>query len=189
MWLIVSSLSPHNIHLLFCCVLSIFALMWLVFMALFCAAIRRDSVSLLRFPFLSHVHVFSCEMSLKTSTELFFFTLLFSGYCRSVNLCVVSIVSGDCNQSSSAFFYVVFESLYRWVRAVFKAGKSPSPSLLDTYSLSTSSLGCNALCMVVSFLVLWSICLSSSLVLFNNGPEYLTRGTAQLFIPLTMFLL
>ena len=33
-------------------------------MALFCAAIRRDSVSLLRFPFLSHVQVFLCEISL-----------------------------------------------------------------------------------------------------------------------------
>ena len=31
-------------------------------MALFCAAIRRDSVSLLKFPFLSHVQVFSFEI-------------------------------------------------------------------------------------------------------------------------------
>ena len=31
-------------------------------MALFCA-IRRDSVSLLKFPFLSYVQVFSCEIS------------------------------------------------------------------------------------------------------------------------------
>ena len=60
-WLMVSSLSPHNIHLLFCCVLSILALIWLV-MALFRAAIRKNSVSLLKFPFLSHVQVFSCEM-------------------------------------------------------------------------------------------------------------------------------
>ena len=64
MWLMVSSLSPHNLHLLFCCVLSILALIWLVLMALFCAAIRRDSVSLLWFPILSHVNVFSCEMFL-----------------------------------------------------------------------------------------------------------------------------
>ena len=62
MWLMISSLSPHNLHLLFCCVLSILALIWLFLMTLFCAAIRRDSVSLLRFPFLSHVQVFSCEM-------------------------------------------------------------------------------------------------------------------------------
>ena len=38
MWLIVSSLSPHNQHLLFSCVLSILVLIWLVLMALFCAA-------------------------------------------------------------------------------------------------------------------------------------------------------
>ena len=62
MWLIVSSLSPHSLHLLFSWVLSILALIWLVLMALFCTAIRRDSVSLLKFPFLSHVQVFSSEM-------------------------------------------------------------------------------------------------------------------------------
>ena len=44
MWLIVS--SPQSLDLLFCCVLSILALIWLVLMALSCAAIRRDSVSL-----------------------------------------------------------------------------------------------------------------------------------------------
>ena len=49
-WLMVSSLTPHCLHLLFCCVLSILALIWLVLRALFCAAIRRDSVSLLKFP-------------------------------------------------------------------------------------------------------------------------------------------
>ena len=58
MWLIVSSLSPHSLHLLFCCVLSIIALIWLVLMELSCAAIRRDSVSLLRFLSLSQVQVF-----------------------------------------------------------------------------------------------------------------------------------
>ena len=62
MWLMVSSLSPHSLHLLFYCVLSILALIWLVLSALFCAAIRRDSVSLLKFHFISHVHVLSCEM-------------------------------------------------------------------------------------------------------------------------------
>ena len=62
MWLIVSSLSLHNRHLLFCCVLSNLALIWLVLMVLFCVAIRRDSVSLLRFPFLSYVvHSISFE--------------------------------------------------------------------------------------------------------------------------------
>ena len=61
-WLIVSSLSLHSLHLLFCCVLSILTLIWLVLIALFCAAIMRYSVSLLWFPFLSPVLVLSCEM-------------------------------------------------------------------------------------------------------------------------------
>ena len=36
--------------------------------------------------------------------------------------------------------------------------------------------------MFRSFLVLWSICWSSSLVHFKNDPEYLLRRTAQVFI-------
>ena len=154
-------------------------------MALFCAAIRRDSVSLLRFPFLRHVHIFSSMMSLvsrlKTSIELFFFPLLFSGYCRPTAPHVVRIVFIGYNQSSSALFYVVFESLYRCVNAVFNAASPLSPSLLDTHSLSTSSLGCNTLGMIISFLVLLSICLSSSLVHFTNGPEYITRGPPSIY--------
>ena len=59
----VSSPSPHNLHLPFYCIFSIIALIRLVLMALFCTDIWRDSVSLLRFPFISHVHVFSYEMS------------------------------------------------------------------------------------------------------------------------------
>ena len=39
MWLIVLSLSPHSLHLLFCWVLSILALIRLVLLALFCAAV------------------------------------------------------------------------------------------------------------------------------------------------------
>ena len=84
-------------------------------------------------------------------------------------------------------FYVAIESLYRCVNTVFNAGKSVLPSFLGTYNLSMSSLEFNALCMVISFLILWSICFSSSLVHFKKGPEYLTRSTAQVFIPLIRF--
>ena len=41
------------------------------------------------------------------------------------------------------------------------------PSFLDTYILSLLSLGCKGLCIVISFLVLWFICLSSSFVHFS----------------------
>ena len=93
----------------------------------FMLPIRRDSVSLLKFPFLSHVQVLSCEMfiywSFKTPMELFSFPFLFPSYCYSVIYSVVSIVSDGRNQFSFVFFYVVFESLYGCVNAVFDAGK------------------------------------------------------------------
>ena len=38
-WLIVLSLSPHNLFLLFCCVLSMQTMIWLVLMDMFSAAI------------------------------------------------------------------------------------------------------------------------------------------------------
>ena len=86
--------------------------------------------------------------------------------------------------SPPSCFCIVFESMYGCVNAVFNAGKSSYSVFLDTYSLSMSSLGCNALCIVISFLVLWS-----SRVHLRKCPEYLTRGTAQVFIPLMRFLL
>ena len=56
------------------------------------------------------------------------------------------------------------------------------PLLFLAYSLSTSSRGWKALCIVMSFLVLWFICWSSSLVHAKNGPNYLKRAKVQVFI-------
>ena len=122
MWLIVSSLSPHHQHLLFCCVLSILALIGLLLKILFCVVIRRDSVTLLKVLFLSNVQVFSCGMLL--ISPLFFVPFLFSIYCHSVGLRVVSIFSGGCNQFFFQLFYVVLESLYWCIDDVFNVGKS-----------------------------------------------------------------
>ena len=101
MWLIVSSLSPHSLHLLFSCVLSILTLIWLVLMALPCAVIRRGSVSLLKFPFLSQVQVFWCEMlfirRLKRPKSCFPSNFLFPSRCHSFVYSVVGIVSDGCN--------------------------------------------------------------------------------------------
>ena len=54
----------HRIAYICCFVSSylILTLIWLVIMVLFCAAIWRDSISLIKFPFLSYVQVLSCEM-------------------------------------------------------------------------------------------------------------------------------
>ena len=89
-------------------------------MASFCATIRRDSVSLLGFPFLSHVHVFFACLLLEMSIQLFLFPFLSSRYCCSVDPCV----SVCCNQSFFALFYVVFEMSYWCINVMFNAGKS-----------------------------------------------------------------
>ena len=179
MWLIVSPLWSHNLLLLFCCVLSILALIWLALIALFCAAIGRDSVSLLRFLFLSHVHVSSCLMLLISRLKR-------TQICFSSNICFLVIVFLLVLVLSVLFLVAVINfflrfsmySLSHYIDASTLSSILVSPlppSLLDTYSLSTSSLGCNALYMVISFLALWSICFSSSLVHCKNGPEYLAR--------------
>ena len=84
-------------------------------MALFWTTVKRESVSLLSFPFFINVHVFLWEMSLNTFMQLFFFLLLFSGYFRSFDPRMIRIVSSGSNKSSSMIFYVVFKSLYRCV--------------------------------------------------------------------------
>ena len=68
-------------------------------------------------------------------------------------------------------------------------GSPPPLSFLDIYCRSVSYLGCRTLCIVISFLVLWSISVSSSLVRFNNGPEYLTRRRAHVLSSLLLLLL
>ena len=158
-------------------------------MALLCAAMKRDSVSLSRFPLLSHIHVFSWDMLLVSRLKrpyLFFLAFFFSRYCfllvfvLSV-LFLVAVISPPC-------FSTKFSSRFIDASTLFSILVSHlPPSFLDTYSLSTSSLGCNALWIVISFLVLWTIYLSSSQVHFKNSPEYLTRSTAYVFIPLIRF--
>ena len=138
-WLIVSSLSPHGPHLQFCCVLSIFIFTYLVLMALFCAAIRRDSVSLKRFPFISHVQVFSCEISIVHI--IVFLSIFVYNYFYSVDAFVVCILSGGCNQSSTAFFFMYSSSHCIDASTLSWMLVSPlPPSFLDTEILSTSSL-------------------------------------------------
>ena len=111
---------------------------------------------------------------------LFSFPFLFPSSCHSVIYRVVSIISDGRNQSSRCMDVSTLSSIL--------ASSLPT-SFLGTYSLSTSSLGCNAFYMVISFLVLWPIYLSSSLVHLRKGPGYLMRGIVQVFIRLIRFLL
>ena len=99
-WLIVSSLSPYNLHLLFCCILSIFALLCLVIMALFCAAIRKDLVFLWRFPFLARFTLLWLLLlvgfSHKRSLVVFYWSFNDSKYIGFLEACQYSRGSKQC---------------------------------------------------------------------------------------------
>ena len=101
-----------------------FDLIWFVLTALFFAAIKRDSVSLLKFPFLSLVQVFSSEM-------LFISHLKYPHSCFSSHVCVLVIVILLSIVFSVSFLMAVISppscfsmSLYRYDNAVFDACKS-----------------------------------------------------------------
>ena len=91
---------------------------------------------ILRFPFLSHVQVFLCEISFVAWNvhrviflPIFVFWLLFS-----VDAYVVCIVSEGINQYSSVLVYESFES-YRCIDAILNAGNPLPPSFIDTYPI------------------------------------------------------
>ena len=112
-WLIVLSLSPHRLRLLFWCVLSVFSLRYSVFLSLFFVVIRKDSVSFFKLPydisFVCHLkYLYSCFSNL----------FCFLG-CYYVDPCVVCSVSGYCNQ----FLFALF--------------KSSSSRLIDVSTLSS----------------------------------------------------
>ena len=115
-WLIISCRSSHIPHFLFCCVLSIFALTYLVLMAMFCAAIRRDSVSLLNFPFLSHVQIWR-EISLVCRLKCPY-SCFSSHFCFLVIVLLVLFVLFLVAEIrvSMCSFYVVFDRLIMYER-------------------------------------------------------------------------
>ena len=117
---------------------------------------------LLRFAFLGHVQVFSCEMSLVSrsnrqqccfSSQLCFLVSVILLVLVLLVLLLVTAISLPppfCMHSSSL-------CIDASTLSSMLAPHLP-PSHFDTYSLSTSSLGCNDLRMVISFLVIRSIC-------------------------------
>ena len=127
-------------------------------MALVCVAVRRDSVSFLRFLFLSYVQVFLCEISLVCrfkcpcscfSSHFCSLVILFC-WCPCCLYCFWSLLSVFLHSFLCCLLVVV--STLSWILA------SPLPlSFLGIYSLSTSSVEYKALYIVMSFRVLWSV--------------------------------
>ena len=126
---------------------------------------------------------------LKPPIELFFFPFLFPSYCLFVHR-VFSIVSDGCKQSSFVFSYVVFESFVSMCQRCLRCWQVLFLPLFLIHIVCQRRLwDVVPYAWSLVFLVLWSICLSLSLVHFRKGPEYLTRGTAQVFITFIRFLL
>ena len=85
----------------------------IISMPLFCAAIKRDAVHLLRFPF---PRLLMCNLSIflhEISLPLFFFSFLFSDLCYFFSSYVAIAVNRlCCNWSFFALFNVFLISLY-----------------------------------------------------------------------------
>ena len=151
---------------------------------LFYAAIRRPSVTLLRFLFRSHVHVFLCAISPAChpfscfSSHLCFLVFVFRPGLILPQLqlaCVIGFLKLFKIQSSSPIINVSTQYLML---------ASPLSPFLDTYSLSLSS-GCNAMCIDIFSCPL--VNLSHPVVHCKNGPEYVRRRTTPVLILLIRF--
>ena len=187
----LSSLSSHKLHLLFCCVLHILVSTKLFFfLALFWAVIRIDSVFFLKLPLHSHFQDSSNENS--SVWRLKYTYIRFSYYiCLLIVLLLIITVSLSFLVALISFSMLfIMSSSSSWIHLSTLSSilASPLPTFLNTCSLYMSYLRCKAICIISSFLVLWSIC-CSSLVHFKIGTELLTQRTAQVFIPLMRFLL
>ena len=141
------------------------------------------------FPYLSHVQVFSCDISseccLKYLYSCFSYRLSFliDFVVLMLTLSVLFLVT------VIILSFLIFLSHCTDASTLTSVLANHLPPFLNTYHLSASFLEWKALCITICFLVLGFIYLSSFPVHINIGPRYLTRGIAQDFIPLLLFLL
>ena len=105
----------------------------------FCAAITRYSVSLLRFPFLSHVHVFSYEISLvcrwKYSYSCFSCHFCFLFIVRRLIIVVFGLFLVAVISISLLFCYVIFVVFGRC--CYFAYFEYFTPGLIDGFPLES----------------------------------------------------
>ena len=121
----------------------------------FCAAIKRDSVSLSMFSFLSYVQVFTLVFHLFVTWNIH--TVIFLPSCYfSLDLYLACSISSPSNSLSMFFFCFFFfvmlsSSLHIDASTLFSKQARPLPlSFHDTYSLSMSSLECEGYLLVLS---------------------------------------
>ena len=125
MWLMVSSLSLHKLHLLWrirSCLdmIVLYRVVLRCYLKRFCFSLK---VSLAE-PWPRSLTWDVSSNSLQIIMIVFLPILVLSGYFRSVVPRVVKIVSVGCNQSFFELFYEDFVSLYKYIDCVFNACKS-----------------------------------------------------------------
>ena len=106
----------------------------------------------------------------------------FSSHFCFLDACVVCIVSGGCNQTSSALLYVVFESLYRCIDTFLNAGQFPSSVCLRHLRYVRPYASSWVFCFAGPF---FKVLLSSTLRIFQS----IWRGWRLKNFPLMRFLL
>ena len=161
----------------------------IVLIALFCAAIRRDSVSLFKFPFLCHIPGSSfkslpvCRLKCSYCCFSYHFCFLVIFHLSILVSSVLFPVAVTCLPPPFLCILLVDVSTLSAILV------SPLPPyFLVTYNLSMSSLGCKAIWIVMSIFVLWSISANYFLVHFRDGPENLTReGVSNIFLDLLRY--
>ena len=135
-------------------------------MALFCAYIKRDSICFLGFPSLSHVQVFSWEMLLVCGLRTVVFLLTSFLVIALPLIFVLSVLFRVAVISRPLLFWYspwvivsIYEQYPTWRRVLhFLTHWIYLYHIWDVTAHASS------------------ICRSSSLFLFKNGPEYLTGG-------------
>ena len=127
-----------------------------------------------KFPFHCHVQVFSCAIS--SICRLKYQFACFSSHFYFLVLIV--FMPGLILQMLILAFFVLFNVTFESFINIFTQSLilvSPVPlSFLETPSLSMSFLGYKALCIVINFPVLWSICMSSFSCPCYCGPLLVT---------------
>ena len=144
----------------------------LVLMASFSAKTKRGSDSLLRLPFISHVHVF---LKFEISILLIFAFLFF------ICFVVIILLFMFFDVSAVSIFAIMCRSLIIFMKSLnphidlstlCSMLASPPPLFLDTYNPPISSFGCKAKSIVKSFLVF--------LYIFLVLPMSITRMVATI---------
>ena len=128
--------------------------------------------SLLRFYILGNTQVFSCAISPVCRIEYpycyFSFHFCFQAFVIFFSVFVLLLQLQAAANSFSLLFLMQF--LTPFIDVSTQSSMLASPSF---HIRSISFLERNPSCRVINFLILWSICLSSSFVHFKNGPSIL----------------